>query len=143
MKALVIYDSNYGNTQKVAEAVAAGLGAKAVTVSEARTEKLDDLDLLVVGSPIIGWRPTEKMMNFLGELKDGSLSGLSATTFDTRVKLFIHGDAKDNMANSLEKIGAKIIAEPRAFYVRGKEGPLFEGEIEKATAWTEIIKRGL
>ena len=95
MKALVIYDSNLGNTKLIAETIAAGLGEGTCSLSVVNV-KADDLmgvGLLVVGSPIVGWKPTERMQQFLAGLKPGQLTGIKATTFDTRVKLFIHGDA--------------------------------------------------
>ncbi len=60
MKALVLYDTNFGNTRKAAEAVAEALDAKAVSVSDVKIDELGNYGLLVVGSPIVGWRPTEK-----------------------------------------------------------------------------------
>lgn len=61
IKSLVIYDSNFGNTQKVAEAIARELKAQAVHVSKVLFSELAGLDLIVVGSPINAWRPSEKM----------------------------------------------------------------------------------
>ena len=141
MKALVIYDSNLGNTKLIAETIAAGLGEGTCSLSIVNV-KADDLmgvELLVVGSPIIGWKPTERMQQFLAGLKPGQLTGIKATTFDTRVKLFIHGDAAKEMAKRLTELGAEIVVEPMPFYVRGKEGPLFEGELEKAKVWAKKL----
>ena len=71
-------------------------------------------------------------------LKD-RLKGIKAATFDTRVKIFIHGDAAKKISQKLKEAGAEIITEPLAFYVRGKEGPLFEGEKEKAMEWAGTL----
>ncbi len=95
---------------------------------------------MVVGSPIIGWKPTVRMQQFLAGLRPGQLNGIKATTFDTRVKLFIHGDAAKEMAKRLQELGAELVAEPMPFYVQGKEGPLFEGEVEKAKAWGKTLQ---
>jgi len=140
MKALVLYDTNFGNTRKAAEAVAEALGAKAVSVSDVKIDELGNYDLLVVGSPVVGWRPTEKMIAFLAGFGPGRLKGVKAAAFDTRVKMFIHEDAAAKISRSLEGAGAEIIAEPGLFYVKGKEGPLLEGEIEKAGAWAGLLK---
>lgn len=137
MKALVIYDSAFGNTKKIAEVVAKTLGAKAILVKEFKKSDLDGIDLLVVGSPINGWRPLPSITDFLNSL--GDLKNVKATSFDTRVKLFIHGDAKDKIAKTLESAGSKIVVEPMAFYVKGQEGPLIDGEIEKASKWAKTI----
>jgi len=141
MKSLVVYDSNHGNTRKTAEAIAEILGARAIAAADARPEELSGIDLLVVGSPILGWKPSEKTIAFLNSLGKGRLAKVKAAAFDTRVKLFIHGDAAGKIARFLAAAGAEIIAEPRAFYVKGTEGPLFEGEIENARAWAELIKK--
>lgn len=141
MESLVIYDSNHGNTRKIAETVAEILGAPAVSVSDAGPEHFSGLGLVVVGSPILGWKPSERTQAFLAALKKEQLKGVKAAAFDTRVKLFIHGDAAGKIAKVLADAGAEMISEPQPFYVKGKEGPLFEGEIEKARAWAVEIKR--
>jgi hypothetical protein len=79
------------------------------------------------------------MNGFLAKLEKGQLEGIKAATFDTRVKLFIHGDAAKKIAHALKDAGAEIIAEPQPFYVRGKERPLFDGEIEKALTFAKEI----
>ena len=141
MKALVVYDSNLGNTKLIAETIAGELGSdtRAVSITDVKADDLAGVELLVVGSPIIGWKPTVHMQEFLAGLRPGQLNGIKATTFDTRVKLFIHGDAANEMAKRLKELGAEIVAEPMPFYVRGKEGPLFEGEVEKAKAWAKKL----
>ncbi len=139
MKSLVIFDSNFGNTQRIAEAIAEELNTQAVPVSKVSTAELTGLDLVVVGSPINAWRPSEKMGKFLANLSKDQLKGVKAAAFDTRVRLFIHGDAAKKIARSLENAGAKIIAEPQAFFVKGREGPLLDGEIERASQWTKSL----
>lgn len=142
MKALVLFDSNYGNTKLVAEAIAGafGEGTRAVSVKDAGDADLAGLGFLVVGSPIIGWRPSEGMGRFLGGLSSGRLQGVKAASFDTRVKKFYHGDAAKKISRALEAAGAQIVAPPQAFYVKDKEGPLFEGEAERAKNWGLTIK---
>jgi flavodoxin len=141
MKALVIYDTNFGNTKMIAEAIAEGLGkgTKAVSVSKSNAKEIKGMDLLVVGSPIVGWRPSEKMLELLSKLEKNQLKGTKAASFDTRVKIFVHGDAAKKISQKLEGAGADIITGPQAFYVKGKEGPLFEGEKEKAAQWAKKI----
>lgn len=142
MKALVIYDSNFGNTKIIAETISKELGndTKAVSVSNITKEELEGISLLVVGSPIIGWRPSIKMEEFLTGFSKDQLKNYKIATFDTRVKIFFHGDAAKKIAKKLKEAGAEIITEPYAFFVKGKEGPLLEGEIEKAVQWTKLIK---
>lgn len=139
MSSLVLFDSNYGNTKIIAETIAAKLGAAAVSVAGLNPSSLAGVDLLVVGSPIIGWRPSEKMQAFLARLAEGSLRGVKAAAFDTRVRLFIHGDAAGKISHALEQAGARIVAKPQGFIVDGSEGPLADGEVEKAAAWAGSI----
>lgn len=142
MKSLVIYDSNYGNTQKVAEVIATEIGGKAVSISVVSPSELAELDVLVVGTPIIGWKPTVKIQEFLSKLQDNQLAGISATSFDTRVKLFIHGDAMGKVADTLKRAGANILVNPMPFYVAGPQAEpyLLDGELEKAKTWANEIK---
>jgi hypothetical protein len=75
----------------------------------------------------------------MNELPAKTFQGIRFTTFDTRMKTFLHGDAKDHMAKRLRTLGGKPIAQPQEFYVRGKDGPLFDGEIERAGQWARQI----
>src|SRR5680860_474904 len=130
MRTLVLYDSNFGNTKIVAEEIAKNFAedVKVVSVKQFEVPYLYQVDLLIVGSPINGWRPTKAMLVLLNSLKGKITRGLKFTTFDTRVKLF-SGDAKNKMAGILTSLGAELIAEPQAFYVGGKKGPMLDGEL--------------
>ena len=140
MNSLVIYDSNYGSTKKIAQPIAEKLEAEIFAVSEITDDQSFKIDLLVVGSPVNAFRPSKKMLDFLDTLKSGDLENIKAAAFDTRVKLFIHGDAAGKISKKLAQAGAEMVASPQAFYVKGKEGPLFDGEIEKAQEWAEDLK---
>jgi flavodoxin len=142
MKTLIVCDSNFGNTKLVALEIAKSIGdgAKVISTKDFRESDLKDVDLLVFGSPITGWRPTETTLTVLDGLKGKLKKDLKFATFDTRVKLFIHGDAKEKMAEMLRAAGGKRIFESQAFYVKGKQGPLFPGELEKAAKWAKLIK---
>jgi len=142
MKALVLFDSQFGNTKIIAQIIAKELGknVKAVSVSGFNIKSLKETNLLVVGSPIHGWRPSEKMVEFLAKLEKGQLEGVQAAAFDTRVKVFFHGDASKKIAKKLKQAGASIIVNPEVFFVEGTNGPLLKGEIEKARVWAKSIK---
>ena len=142
MKAVVLYDSAYGNTRRIAEAIAAsleGVDAQAVQVPDFSPESLAPGDLLVVGSPINGWRPTPIISAALEALDREQLRGIRAAAFDTRVRLFIHGDAAGKLSKELGSRGAEIISAPQPFYVKGTEGPLQDGEVEKAEFWARSL----
>jgi flavodoxin len=147
MKVLVVFDSNLGNTKKIAETIVKEFGedSKAMPVIDFSIKDLNGIDLIIVGSPIIAWKPTERMDKFLSGLDENQLKGIKAASFDTRIKLFIHGDAMKKISDKLKNAGAEIIVEPQAFIVQGKEKEtvLAAGEIEKAAGWAKLIKTRL
>lgn len=140
MKTVVLFDSNFGNTKLIADAVAQELQGESISVNDVKENTLRGIDLLVVGSPINAWRPTPKIKKLLSELGEGDLSNVKAAAFDTRVKIWISGNAAKKISRLLESKGATIIAEPQGFYVKENEGPLIEGEIENAKIWARRMK---
>lgn len=140
MKSLVLYDSNFGNTQKIAEIIAVFIGGKAVSIKEFTSKELEGVHLLVVGSPINAWRPTVGITAFLYNLKPLQLKRISVAAFDTRVKSFLSGNAAKRIAKALSAAGGDLITPPLGFYVKKNEGPLLEGEIEKAESWATHLK---
>jgi len=139
MKSLVIYDSNFGNTKIIADAVAKTIQGESISVKEITIESLKGIGLLIVGSPINAWRPTARIKEFLNSIGSGKLSDIKAAAFDTRVKIFISGNAAKKISKALIDKGATIIAEPRGFYVKDNEGPLLDGEIANAEKWANDI----
>lgn len=143
MKGLVIYDSKFGNTEKVAHAIAAALGpeesVRAVKVDAVTAGDLKDLDVVVVGSPVQAWRPTKEMQAFLRRLQPNALSGVQAAAFDTRLRGRLAGAAADKIEKALRKQGCTIVAPAMGFFVLGTEGPLAEGELDKAVVWARQI----
>ena len=142
MKTLILFDSSFGNTKIIAEAIADELGkdTKTISISDFNAGDLKGIELLVVGSPIVGWSPTEKMGAFLAGLSHDQLKGMLAAAFDTRMKIFFSGDAAKKIAIALKTAGANMIVEPQGFLVKGRKGPLFAGEVEKAREWAQSIK---
>jgi flavodoxin len=158
MQAMVVYDSMYGNTGKIAEAIGKGLGPEAevgiVRVGEVKPEQLAGLTLLIVGSPTQRFSPTGVTTEFLKGIPRNGLEGIKVAAFDTRftmseiekirilaffVKIF--GYAAEPIADRLVKKGGDLAVPPEGFYVGGTEGPLLEGELERAADWAkEIVK---
>jgi flavodoxin len=141
MKSLVVYDSQSGNTQQIAKAIAAGLGpdsgVKVVRASAVATADVAALDLLVVGAPTQGGRPTVSVQEFLARLPD-RLGDTRVAAFDTRMKQWIvkvFGFAANRIGKGLEAHGGVLALPPEGFFVKGGKGPLVDGEVERATAW--------
>lgn len=146
MKALIVYDSVYGNTEKIAVALAEALAqqgdVKVLRASEVDLSELSSAGLLIVGCPTHGGRPTSAMQEFLNKIATSSLRGISAAAFDTRASVKwarIFGYAAGRIGNSLKGKGATLVASPEGFIVAGKEGPLKVGELERAKDWAERL----
>lgn len=142
MKTLVIYDSLYGNTAQVAKAVGSAVAgeARVLSVNEANPSELGAFDLLIVACPTQGGRPTDAMRDFLGDVP--SLGRARVAVFDTRLRakwVRVFGYAAGKLGDKVKAIGATLVAEPEGFIVEGKEGPLVDGELERAALWAKSI----
>lgn len=96
--------------------------------------------MVIVGSPVNGWQPTKKMIEWLDSLSQNQLRDTKASAFDTRVTMFLHGDAAGKIGKKLEKAGATIIDKPHGFFVKGQKGPLLAGELARAKDWSHSLK---
>ncbi len=153
MKKMVIYDSVFGNTEKIARAIGAGLGSdndvKVILVKDVKAGEISDLTILVVGSPTRKFTATAAVKRFVRGIQLGSLSRVKVASFDTRISKeeiekapailrFLEkrfGYAAEPLLEKLEKKGGEAALPAEGFIVNGTEGPLREGELERATAW--------
>jgi hypothetical protein len=161
MRALVVFESIFGNTRSVADAVADGLSGHAnvdvVEVSAAPVVISGDIDLLVVGGPTHAFgltRPATRedaarqagravasigLREWLAEVRSGSPRAVAAT-FDTRIKNpRLPGSAARGAERRLRKLGFPIAAPATSFYVAGTPGPLLNGEAERARRWGQKL----
>ena len=145
MKSLVIYDSQYGNTRLLAEAIASELEAVGpVDVENARNETITfppDLTLLVVGGPTQVHNVSPPLRGQLDTIAKHRLDRIQAAAFDTRAHgpRFLTGAASVGIAKRLKRKGAKLVVEAESFLVDGREGPLVEGELERARSWARDV----
>jgi len=144
MRALIVYDSVYGNTEKIARAIAEAITpsgeVKVLRAGEASPSELASIDLLIVGSPTHGGRPTPAIQDLLNKVP--KLQGINVAAFDTRIptKLVrVFGYAAGRIARNLKGKGGTLIASPEGFFVTASKGPLKEGELERAAAWAKGI----
>lgn len=153
MKALVVYDSKFGNTERIARAIGEGLAAayevEVRHVGQVTAADVSGVAALVVGSPTQGFNATEVMRDFLATIPDAGLRGVRVAAFDTRIaiedvksgaarlalRLFMHRYAAKPIADALAGKGGVQVLEAEGFYVSDTEGPLRAGELERATAW--------
>jgi hypothetical protein len=165
MRAVVVYESMFGDTRQVAEAIGDGLGVEfdvaVVSVSAVPTVQLNGVDLLVVGGPThVRGMSRPKTREGARDQAAQAESGIAlepeaagaglrewfttltdappqAAAFDTRVDLspLLTGRAAPKIARSLQRCGCRLIAEPESFLVTTKQPALVVGEWERARAW--------
>lgn len=168
MRALVVYESMYGNTHAVATSIAAGLAAThevtLVPVTRATRELVAAADLLVVGGPThMHGMSSASSRRMAAETagKQGSgltmdpdadgpgvrgwLGGVStgqglAAAFDTRLSgmAALTGRASRGISGLLKRDGYRLVAAPESFLV-SKQSVLLDGEAERARSWGELI----
>ena len=164
MKAVVAYESLWGNTAAVARAIAAGLGpdARALSTAEASPAALAGADLIVAGSPLFAFQlPTDQIREtirgktatfprppdlshpalraWLAALPPGAGR---AAAFETRI-WWSPGGATGAILKALKNAGYEPLARGKRFRVAGLTGPLKAGELERAREWGAALAREL
>jgi hypothetical protein len=166
MRVLIVYESLYGTNRRIADAVAAGLGADVtVSVVEAGSAPATidtDVDLLVVGGPNHkAGLPRPETRAEAARRSDGAIRpaegglrewldalafarrGQPAAVWDTRVASPRILDTIDRSARTIAKrlrrAGARLVAEPQRYYSADGRGALVEGEEERARAWGDDL----
>ncbi len=159
MRGLIIYDSLYGNTEKIAQAIGNVLRqqgeVKVIKIADMKPEMLEGIDLLVVGSPTQQFRATEAMRAWLNNIPRNGLKNVRVAAFDTRLtqefidqhgplgffeKVF--GYAAERIAKTLKEKGGTLLLPGEAFYVEDTEGPLVAGEEQRAAQWAGKLATG-
>lgn len=158
MNALVVYESMYGNTRRIAQAVARGLGGTAVHVAAVDPHAVTAADLLVVGGPThtLGMsRPQTREAARKAAADDPALrlepdatglglrewlttlngTGRAAAAFDTRLRMpgWI-GHAAPRIARQRRRTGHRCLRPPTSFFV-SKQSVLLDGELQRAEEW--------
>lgn len=149
MNSLIVYYSRYGNTKKLAEVIAEVLGssgsARVLGTDQIQPAHLDDVDLVVVGSPTHYQNLPEPVQSVLAGLRRGLLAGKSVAAFDTSRKTWtplMLFTAAHRLLPKLRKLGGKPIAPPETFLV-DQDNLLCDGEIDRARAWGDAIVKQL
>ncbi len=147
MKTLIIYDSLYGNTETIAQTIGNAIPGEVqvLHVREASPSGLEAYDLLVVGAPTHGAKPSPDMQGFLDQIQAPALEGVKVAGFDTRMTnklITMFGVAAPKIAKALQQKGGTPVGKPEGFYVTGGEGPLKDGEVERAARWARGLVGG-
>jgi len=150
MKSLVVYFSKFGNTQKLAEAIAETLSSagpvRIVGTKQLSVSDLEGVELVVMGSPTHRMNLPEGVRPTFESLPRRVLRGTLIAVFDTSYKMsrwLAPFTAARKLGQRLRKLGGKRVVPAESFHVEGREGPLYEGEIERARAWAASILRRL
>jgi flavodoxin len=147
MNALVVYHSLFGNTQQVAEAIAAvfqGVGAaRTLNAGQLAAAELQGIDLLVMGAPTHKMNLPQALRPVFEELPRRCLRGVPVAAFDTSYKMsafLARFTAAKRVDRKLRKLGGKRLVPPETFHVEEHhQGPLYDGEIERARTWARTI----
>lgn len=164
MKAIVVFESLWGNTAAVARSIAEGIGpeAQALSTTEASYAAIADADLIVAGAPVLGFKlPDDKMRETIRTSTGDApscpdlshpplrawLAALPkgrgwAAAFETRI-WWSPGGATATIERGLEQAGYHPIVKAERFIVKGKYGPLREGELERARLWGAELGRAM
>ncbi len=151
MNVLVLYDSYFGNTEKVARAISDALAeshqVETRRVSEADPKKLDDVELLIIGSPTRAFQATKAATQFIQNIPRKAFANVRVAAFDTRIEFtkdhpnFLKGMVKtfgyaaEPLAKKLTKKGGTLVVPAEGFFVDDTEGPVTKGELARAAAW--------
>jgi flavodoxin len=156
MRALLVYDSTFGNTEQIARTIAEGLGGQYTVqlVSAADSGPLTSYtsDLLVVGGPTQRRHMSPPLRALMEVLPRRGLQGLRAATFDTRYRMtrLLSGSAAREAARALARAGCRLVVPPQSFFMLRDVPPRGEkrrhrlerlepGEIERAQAWARDL----
>jgi flavorubredoxin len=134
-KAIVIYDTKFGNTEKIAKALAEGMKQKGidvdcVNVKEIQIGKLNEYDLLAIGGPTHAFGLSKPMKAFLEEVKGTDLRGKKAFAFDTKLRSRFSGSAGRKIEKRLGKLRMIVVRPHASAIFNSKEARLEEGAEE-------------
>lgn len=161
MRALIVYESLWGNTEQIARAIGKELEATLtveVVDSDSAPASVDGVDLLVVGAPTHAFSlsrpatreeartarnaphvPTNGIREWLHTLSRTD-AAITAVAFDTRVDTpRLPGSAAKAIRHELRSLGFDTAAKSKSFRVHGYEGPLIDGETDRAVAWIRSV----
>jgi flavodoxin len=144
MNTVVIYATRTGNTRTIARAIADALQPRGpvrlMAADDVEAGVPEGTDLLVVGGPTEAHGMTEPVAGLFGRLGAGTLNGVAAAAFDTRLRWprWLSGSAATGIAGRLQRSGARLIAPGESFLVT-RAPKLLPGEAERAATWANTL----
>jgi flavorubredoxin len=118
MKAIIIYHTRYGNTERIAKSLEIGLkeasGIQDVVCTNVRdivsVDSLKEYDMICIGAPTEGFSAPKPIKQFLGKMKGVNLAGKYGFAFDTRLSSRFSGSAAKYIEKELKSQGLQIIS---------------------------------
>lgn len=154
MNIIVIYDSLYGNTDKIAQYIAEKLKTNHKVIidkiNENTIQKIKGAELIIIGSPTHGFNASQNILKLIKSLNDEMLKDKKVALFDTRTipadipKFFRFmiqkaGYAAPKLHHFFQTKGCNVISVPLGIDVHGKEGPIVDGEMKKVENWVNNL----
>ncbi len=145
MNILIIYYSGFGNTQRIAEAIAEALRDKGsirlIFADKVNHAELQRADLVIVGSPIYRHNSIGAVKALLKGAPHDLLQDIKVAAFDIRRRMAVRDSdsTERKMTEEFHKHGVNLVVPPESFFVAGSKGPLEEGELERAKEWATFI----
>jgi flavodoxin len=144
MNTLILYDSLYGNTKIIAEAIGEAVSGQVtlINVTDVDISEIGAYDLLLLGGPTHGGGISENVQALLEQIPPSALEGKPVAAFDTRMTnklILLFGCAAPKIAGTLKQKGGELVGKPEGFFVSGGKGPLKDGEVERAADWGREI----
>lgn len=146
MNSLVVYFSRFGNTRKIAETIGQALRSagevRVISTDQLTAADFLESDLVVMGAPTHNMTMPKAVHAWFTTIPRHTLPGTPVAAFDTSLRLsrwLSPFTAGRKLARKLHRIGGKHIVPPESFYVTAREGPLYEGEVERARAWAVTL----
>jgi flavodoxin len=132
VKAVVIYHTQFGNTEKIAKALASGMEERGIDVDcvyveDVQIDTLTEYNLLAIGGPTHGFGMSKPMKTFIKNLEHVDLRDKSAFAFDTKTGSRFWGSAAKGIEKRLKRLGLNIVKPYSSAIVKGLKGPLQDG----------------
>ena len=143
MKAIILFDSLFGNTETIAQSLAkglrhAGIESECVNIMMARADKLAEYDLLAFGAPTQYLSASKPMKEFLSRLKTVNLKGKLGFAFDTKLSSIMSGSAAKVIEKKLKDMGLEIIKPHTSAIVIGRKEKKDQAKVGDA-----VLKEGM
>ena len=137
-KAIVLFDTKFGNTEKIAKAIALGIEKQeidvdCINVENVQIDKLAEYDLIAIGGPTHGFGMSKPIKTFIEKLEQLNLRNIHAFAFDTKTGSRFWGSAAKGIEKRLKKLGLNIVKPYSSAIVKGLKGPLEDGMERKFT----------